>query len=228
MYFIGYQNNRKAMRFGDEYGRIIISASARIDDAYGFSTDNEQTILSEARQAEKSDEKGVSKGTPSNEKTENITPEKQQIAVKEEEASTRESRSSSVTPIALRRTHRITKSPDRYSPSVYYVNDCVSPSQYESVELVKKLQREYKIRDLGEAKNYLGIEIDKVDGGFKISQKQKIVNLVKQYKMEQCKGTKTPMILRFEKDENESNPCDSEVYRSLIGSLSKPMDKARH
>ena len=37
--------------------------------------------------------------------------------------------------------------------------------------------------------------------------------------MENCKGSNTPMRVQFEKETITGPECDSELYRSLIGSL---------
>ena len=66
-------------------------------------------------------------------------------------------------------------------------------------EIIKMLKRNYKLRDLGEIKNYLGVEIKRREKGFKIAQKSKILKLLKQYKMQDCKGAITPMTVGLRK-----------------------------
>ena len=55
--------------------------------------------------------------------------------------------------------------------------------------------------------------------GFKISQRNKILKLLKQYKMENCKVAATPMNVEYEKENITGPECDIDLYRSLIGSL---------
>lgn len=90
----------------------------------------------------------------------------------------------------------------------------VTQSDMENREILNMLSKHYEIRDLGTVRNYLGVEIQQVENGFKISQKQKIKLLVDQYRMQNCKGSRTPMIVGFEEDTNESQPSDMERYRS--------------
>ena len=86
-------------------------------------------------------------------------------------------------------------------------------------EIVKMLKRNYKLRDLGEIKNYLGVEIKRHEKGLKIAQRSKILKLLKQYKMEECKGAIIPMNVEFQTENVTGPDCDIEMYRSLIGSL---------
>ena len=51
----------------------------------------------------------------------------------------------------------------------------------------------YKIKDLGVASNYLGMEIEQTDGMIKVTQKRYIKYMLDKFSMTNCKAAKTPM-----------------------------------
>lgn len=85
--------------------------------------------------------------------------------------------------------------------------------------LIEALRKGFTLRDSGEIHNYVGLDITKVLNGYKISQRGKIAALLRKFNMEQCNGVKTPMETDFEKDESPSPMFDTNMYKSLLGSL---------
>lgn len=104
-----------------------------------------------------------------------------------------------------------------------YVDDvlisCLNDKQAH--QIAQQLEKSFKLRYLGEVKNYLGIEVDKVINGYNLSQSQKIAQLLNKWRMSDCKTAKTPMEVdnKGAANEEENQPCDVEHYKSLLGSL---------
>ncbi|KAI8435899.1 hypothetical protein MSG28_004091 [Choristoneura fumiferana] len=87
----------------------------------------------------------------------------------------------------------------------------------EIKKTIEKLKEEFKIRDLGEVREYLGIEIKREHDKLKISQTKLIEKVLEKFGMTDCKGTQTPM--------EQGTPIKEEEtvidvpYRELIGCL---------
>uniref|UniRef100_A0A2D4NPE1 Reverse transcriptase Ty1/copia-type domain-containing protein n=2 Tax=Micrurus surinamensis TaxID=129470 RepID=A0A2D4NPE1_MICSU len=96
----------------------------------------------------------------------------------------------------------------------------ITKAAQEANDIVYRLQKRFRIRNLGEIEHYLGLDIVKTNKGFKISQAKKISQLLKCYNMEHCKTAKTLMSKEFTHSDIKSPMFDKEIYQSLIGSLS--------
>lgn len=66
----------------------------------------------------------------------------------------------------------------------------ITETDREAKEIIQKLQKEFSIRNLGKVGNYLVLEITEIKNGYKLSQSQKIMQLLQKYIMEQCKTAK--------------------------------------
>ena len=93
----------------------------------------------------------------------------------------------------------------------------------ETDKLRAELIKIFKLRDLGEATNCLGLQIsrNRKQGEIKLSHKNYILNLLKQYNMEDCKPVSTPLsdlkpLLSSETPHEEKLV---KPYQQLIGSL---------
>lgn len=106
---------------------------------------------------------------------------------------------------------------------ILYVDDMLITSEDENevYEVINYLKNFYSITSLGEAKYFLGIEIHrKQDGSYLLSQKGKINQLVKDFKLEEAKPTYTPMETNYYSLEKEENLLlSNDNYRQAIGSL---------
>ena len=73
---------------------------------------------------------------------------------------------------------------------------------------------------LGEMKFFLGLQINQCDRGIAITQTKYINEMLKRFKMEECKPVGTPMVTgcKLSKDDSSEN-VDQTLYRSMIGSL---------
>ncbi|XP_048491863.1 uncharacterized mitochondrial protein AtMg00810-like [Beta vulgaris subsp. vulgaris] len=76
------------------------------------------------------------------------------------------------------------------------------------------------MKDSGNIRYFLGIEVDKSDASFFISQNKYVMNLLKEFHMPSAKGTKPPMDpqVKLLADSGEYLP-DPTPYQHLIGKL---------
>ncbi|KAK7590678.1 hypothetical protein V9T40_002291 [Parthenolecanium corni] len=106
---------------------------------------------------------------------------------------------------------------------ILYVDDLLIFSGKENLvmDLKSQLEKKFSMTDLGEIRNYLGIEVEYSRGAkvMKLNQSKYINSLAEKYQVGQMRKSRTPM----EKNLNlpVSAECDSYVsdYRSLIGAL---------
>ena len=81
----------------------------------------------------------------------------------------------------------------------------------------------YKIKDLGVASNYLGMEIEQTDGMIKVTQKWYIKYMLDKFGMTNCKAAKTPMEERIQltkaPKDYVADLTDLKLYQQLEGTL---------
>ncbi len=105
-----------------------------------------------------------------------------------------------------------------------YVDDILLGTN-DSVEfnrVFSKLEEEFRVKDLGEMKLFLGmeVEIDKKTNTMKLSQSSKILKLAKMVGVDGLNPTATPYNPSLKlTDERDSPKCDDKMYQSAIGSL---------
>lgn len=89
------------------------------------------------------------------------------------------------------------------------------------------LKHKFKIRDLGNVKDILGIHIERKNdnGNIKITQKKYILNFLKKFGMQNCNPLNTPLDINIDIANIKTNVeyDDSEIldvpYRELVGNL---------
>jgi hypothetical protein len=88
-------------------------------------------------------------------------------------------------------------------------------------QVITALKTKYKMSDLGEARRFLGLEINRDENGISLSQETYIDTMIKRFGMEDSRNVSNPLDpnVRLENDECEDNPADRMLYLSLIGSL---------
>jgi hypothetical protein len=92
-------------------------------------------------------------------------------------------------------------------------------------ELITKLGKDFKIKDLGVAQHILGMKIEYLaDGRMFINQEHYVKNLIEEYGLEDGKTTATPMqanikLLKSTEEESGAFKQKGLDYRSAIGSL---------
>ena len=74
--------------------------------------------------------------------------------------------------------------------------------------------------DLGLLKQFLGLEIEKYEQGIKAIQKIHAVDILLNFKMDECKETNLPFLSGIKLGEfGESPLVDNSLYRQPVGSL---------
>ena len=84
------------------------------------------------------------------------------------------------------------------------------------------LQKKYKMCDLGAAKRFLGIEIEKTkDGGFSICQRGYINTIIRRFRLIDVKPAKSPLDPKTDLANTvcEDKPANRKEYLSMVGSL---------
>jgi histone deacetylase 1/2 len=105
-----------------------------------------------------------------------------------------------------------------------YVDDIIvaSSSQAATNALLKDLQSEFALKDLGDLHYFLGIEVKRLEDGLVLSQQQYAMEILAKAEMKNCRPISTPMCtskkLSIESGE-KLGPEDSSKYRSMVGAL---------
>ena len=126
----------------------------------------------------------------------------------------------------------------KYDPCIYtngkiflllYVDDIllVGKEKFEIDMLKRQLHSEFEMKDLGEAKKILGIEIKrKRPGRITLSQQQYLSKVLDRFNMNKAKPVSTPLAPHFKLSKEQSPKTESEriymdkvPYASCVGSL---------
>ena len=106
-----------------------------------------------------------------------------------------------------------------------YVDDIIFGATNDSLckEFSKLMQTEFEMSMMGELKFFLGFQVKQSDNAICIHQSKYTKELLKKYKMEDCKPMKTPMhpTTILTKDDKDKK-VDQKLYRGMIGSLLYP------
>ncbi|XP_060137734.1 uncharacterized protein LOC118078985 isoform X5 [Zootoca vivipara] len=88
-------------------------------------------------------------------------------------------------------------------------------------DIVKHLNREVEVKELGKVKYYLGIQVERAeDGSFLLSQRQKITELIESMQMQDAHPVATPMATDFLKNQQDLKLLPNNTqYGSAIGKL---------
>ena len=107
---------------------------------------------------------------------------------------------------------------------IVFVDDCLVIGDDDYIDdFITKVSKKFKIRDLGEAETFLGMEIvrNRKNRTLKIKQTKYIENMANRFGLTEAKPLYTPLDPRADlsksKDKSELHP-DNELYRSIIGS----------
>jgi hypothetical protein len=103
-----------------------------------------------------------------------------------------------------------------------YVDDIIFGSDDDrlSHKFAKDTQNEFEMSLLGELSFFLGLQICQSSQGIFISQSKYIREMLKRFRMEDCKLVITPMQTSCKLRKNDdSKSTDQRQYRSMIGSL---------
>lgn len=104
-----------------------------------------------------------------------------------------------------------------------YVDDFLifSNSEAETTKLKNVLGSEFKLKDLGPVRQYLGmrINLDKNKNVITVDQQQYIEQLVSKFQMSDCKIQSTPIEPKLNLDKSTDKCLPNVPYQKLIGSL---------
>ncbi|RVW45480.1 Retrovirus-related Pol polyprotein from transposon TNT 1-94 [Vitis vinifera] len=105
---------------------------------------------------------------------------------------------------------------------IVYVDDIIlsGNDMGELQNLKKYLSEEFEVKDLGNLKYFLGMEVARSRKGIVVSQRKYILDLLKETGMLGCKPIDTPMDSQKKLGiEKESTPVDRGRYQQLVGRL---------
>ena len=89
----------------------------------------------------------------------------------------------------------------------------------------RKLAAEFKMKDLGMIHYFLGMEVWKSAYGISLGQEKYVVEILKRFRMVDCKAMATPMASNLKLlSDVSSELVDATMYCQMIGSLVYPMD----
>lgn len=87
-------------------------------------------------------------------------------------------------------------------------------------KLINELSCEFKMKDLGQIKQCLGLRVNMHKNVITVDQEQYVESLLKRFNMLHCKTVKTPMEINLKLEKSQNSCCDNNYpYRQLIGSL---------
>nr|CAD1818497.1 unnamed protein product [Ananas comosus var. bracteatus] len=105
---------------------------------------------------------------------------------------------------------------------IVYVDDIILTGDHEEepCQIKQCLAKEFEIKDLGNLKFFLGMEIARSKKGKAVSQRKYVLDLLSETGMLGCKPVETPMDSTVKLDNNDSSaPVDKERYQRLVGKL---------
>ncbi|KAG7549162.1 Retrotransposon Copia-like N-terminal [Arabidopsis thaliana x Arabidopsis arenosa] len=103
-----------------------------------------------------------------------------------------------------------------------YVDDIMLISNKDSAVLSIKqlLAKEFKIKDLGQLRYFLGLEVARAQAGISVSQRKYTLELLEEFGFLGCKPLATPMELGLKLNQETGDLLpDPSYYRKLIGKL---------
>ena len=101
-----------------------------------------------------------------------------------------------------------------------YVDDMIYTGNLKIDEFKVVMEKEFEMTDLGLMKYFLGIEVSQLESGMFISQSKYASDLLKRFKMLECKAAATPIALGTKLSKtDQGNSIDQTLYKRLVGSL---------
>ena len=103
-----------------------------------------------------------------------------------------------------------------------YVDDIIFGSNNNTLceEFAAAMQGEVEMSMMGELTYFLGLQVKQLKHGTFLKLSKYCFDLLKEFKMEDCKEAPTPIATNCIMDVDEAGqPVDSIKYRELIGSL---------
>nr|XP_017221153.1 PREDICTED: uncharacterized mitochondrial protein AtMg00810-like [Daucus carota subsp. sativus] len=103
-----------------------------------------------------------------------------------------------------------------------YVDDLIITGDdiEEIFQTKKNLSVRFQMKELGELKHFLGLEVDHTENGLFLCQQKYATDLLKRFGMLECKPVSTPMEPNAKLCAHEGKDLqDSSMYRQIVGSL---------
>jgi hypothetical protein len=101
-----------------------------------------------------------------------------------------------------------------------YVDDLIFTGDLYVNDFKNSMKTKFEMIDLGLMKYFLGIEVDQSDDGIFIFQTKYANEVLKRFRMLNCKPTATPMATRTKlRKYDEGSYIDPTLYKMLVGSL---------
>lgn len=103
-----------------------------------------------------------------------------------------------------------------------YVNDMLITGSCSSTikKVISQLSEQFSLKDLGEVKHFLGVEVNRTAQVLHLSQGGYIKELLNKVQMLDCKPYPTPMLTNLKLSKSEGDPfIDGKLYRSTVGAL---------
>jgi len=105
---------------------------------------------------------------------------------------------------------------------IIYVDDMIiiGDDTKEISQLQKQLATELEMKNLGELKYFLGIEVARSKQGIFLSQQKYIVDLLSEVGLLECKPAETPIVQNHKlREYSNKTPANKERYQRLVGKL---------
>ena len=101
-----------------------------------------------------------------------------------------------------------------------YVDDVILSTADEGLrsKVVSLLERRFSLKDFGDLKSFIALELEYNDKFIKLHQKTYIEALLIKYGLAEAKSVSTPMVPQGQHYQDTS-PCRDKPYRELVGSL---------
>jgi hypothetical protein len=89
----------------------------------------------------------------------------------------------------------------------------------EILRLKDNLHKEFEVKDLGQLKYFLGIEIARSPKGIVLSQRKYVLDFLGDTSMLGCRVASTPIDQNHKSCANSGELVDNEKYQNLVGRL---------
>lgn len=111
-----------------------------------------------------------------------------------------------------------------FTVAVVYVDDVLLTGDNLNVitDLKAALHTKFSIKDLGEAKYYLGLEVSRIEKGITLSQKKFILDMLQSVNLLDAKPLSIPLdhnIKLYTDDQSGSLILNPSLYQSLVGKM---------
>ena len=101
-----------------------------------------------------------------------------------------------------------------------YVDDMIYTGNMLLDEFKEAMKCEFEMTDLGLMKYFLGIEVEQKHDGIFISQQKYATDVLKKFRMENCKPADTPIAFGTKLSKQDmGSAVNSTLYKQLVGSL---------